>query len=164
MGPLAGRRGGLPQPGGRRVHRGRGWRLRQQYPDQPPSLPALCRQRAGGGVERPGLRVGRHDPGAGDRRHPGDGLDAADGVLRRSGDPALGAGQRGLPTGHAHGRHAHAHDVGSRRGPRLDGRGGAPAAAGPGRQPRSHVAGRPARDPVNGSGRPTTLQDRVSWR
>ena len=31
---------------------------------------------------------------------------------------------------------------------------GAPAAAGPGRHPRSHVAGRPARDPDRGVGRP----------
>ena len=51
---LAGRRGGLPQPGGRLVLADRGRRdgrqPRQQYPDEHPSLPALCGQRAGGRV------------------------------------------------------------------------------------------------------------------
>ena len=68
------------------------------------------------------------------------------------GAPALGNGHRGVRVGRAHGRHAHAHDLGGRRGPGLGGRGRAPAAARLGRHPAGPVAGRPARDPIGDAG------------
>ena len=41
-----------------------------------------------------------------------DGHQSGDGRLRGPGHPALGPGERGLSTGHAHGRHADADDLG----------------------------------------------------
>ena len=115
MGPAARRRRRGPQPGHRRAQRP-GPRRAGQYPDEHPSLPALCRYRAAGRVGDAGVRLGRVGSGAGRRRLPGDGHEFADGIVRRPGHSAGGRGDRRVPTGHAHGRHAHAHDLGCRDG------------------------------------------------
>ncbi len=147
--PTAGVTGRLPSPGPT-LAAGVGWRA----PDECPSLLALCRHRPAGRVGPAGLRDGPNGDGAGHQRDPGDGHGSGDGGLRGPGHPAGGCGERGLSVSHTHGRHADAHDLG--RGPdrrRQHGvgrRGGAPAAAGPGRLAGVCVGRRPAPDADDG--------------